>query len=204
MSEASPSTLSAACNDRSHRVTERRPHPRQAAREAATKSSRGVPALLAGLRSAKGLALGLTAVGAVAGLLMILTELTPVAKVDVPQGSCEVINDVDPDLADRCVLSGFERHGGAFIVLGALAVAMAYGAGAGGSRPAAVALIAIGLIVMAFTLLADLPETSRTGAIGPRFEGATGQAGIGFWLELAAGLLATGAGALAFSRQERA
>ena len=81
---------------------------------------------------------------------------------------------------------------------------MAYGAGPGDSRPAAVALAAIGLIVLALALLRDLPETSRTGAIGPRFEGATGEKGPGLWLELAGGALALGAGALALLRRDPA
>jgi hypothetical protein len=163
-----------------------------------------VAALIGGLRSTRGTALALLAAGALAGALMIATEFAPVAKVDVADGNCEVINDANPELADRCSLSGFERHGGALIVLGALAIAMAYGAGAGGSRPAAVALAAIGLIVLALALIRDLPETGRTGAIGPRLEGATGQKGAGLWLELAGGALALGAGAVALRRLPRA
>jgi hypothetical protein len=150
------------------------------------------------LRSAAGAALAVVVAGVAAGLLMVATEFAPVAKVEVAGGSCEMIDE--PQLADRCSLSGFERHGGAFVALGALTVVMAYGAGAGGSRPAGVALLVIAAIVLAITLLGDLPQTSRTGAIGPRFEGAEGSPGIGFWLELAGGLLAAGAGAGALLR----
>jgi hypothetical protein len=117
-----------------------------------------VAAFIGGLRSTRGTALALLAAGALAGALVIATEFAPVATVDVADGNCEVINDANPELADRCSLSGFERHGGALIVLGALAIAMAYGAGAGRSRPAAVALAAIGLIVLALALLRDLPR----------------------------------------------
>ena len=78
-------------------------------------------ALIGGLRSTRGTALALLAAGAIAGALMIATEFAPVAKVDVAGGNCEVINDSNPDLADRCSLSGFERHGGALVVLGLLA-----------------------------------------------------------------------------------
>ena len=46
----------------------------------------------------------------VAGLLMIATEPLTVASVDVANGSCAVINDSNPQLADRCKLSGFERQ----------------------------------------------------------------------------------------------
>jgi hypothetical protein len=156
-----------------------------------------VAGLISGLRSATGAALAVVALGSVAGVAMAATEFAPVAKVEVAGGSCAVINDADPSLADRCSLSGFERHGGALLALGALTVAMAYGAGVGRSRPAGAALVAIGVLVLAITLVSDLPQTSRTGAIGPRFEGAKGSPGAGFWLELAGGVLAVGAGCTA-------
>ena len=146
---------------------------------------------------------GIALAGAASALLMVLAELTPIATVDVAAGSCEVINDANPEVADRCELSGLERHGGALLLLGALALAMAWGAGIGRSRPAAVALAAIGAIVLLIALATDLPETTRTGAVGANFEGAAGRKGIGFWLELAGGLLAAGAGVAGGLRSNR-
>jgi hypothetical protein len=134
--------------------------------------------------------------GVVAALLLVATEFSTVASVDVAGGSCEVINDADPALADRCALSGFERNGGAFLLLAALTMLMAWGAGMGGSRPAALALVAVGVIVLGWALIVDLPVTDETGAIGISFEGATAQAGPGFTIELLAGALALGAGVL--------
>ena len=142
-----------------------------------------------------------TALGLAAGLLMIVAEFSTVATVDVASGSCEVINDSSPEIADRCSLSGFERHGGALILLGLVAVAMAFGAGVGASRPAAAALIAIGVLVLALGLFLDLPETDETGAIGRNFEGAEGSAGAGLYLELIGGALALAAGALHLTRR---
>jgi hypothetical protein len=140
--------------------------------------------------------------GAAAALLMVVAELTTIASVDVATGSCEVINDSAPELADRCKLSGLERHGGALILLAILTVVMAWGAGLGGSRPAAAALVLIGAVVLGVGLLLDLPETDETGAIGRNFEGATASAGAGLYLELAAGALAIAAGALRLTRRE--
>lgn len=142
-------------------------------------------------------AAAVTLAGLAAAVLMVVTEFTAVATVDVASGSCEVINDADPELADRCELSGFERNGGAFLVLAALTLPLAWGAGLGGSRPAAVALLTVGALVLAWSLLADLPVTSETGALGRNFDGAQAQAGPGFTAELAAGGLALAAGALA-------
>jgi hypothetical protein len=135
--------------------------------------------------------------GTIAALLLVITEFSTVASVDVAGGSCELINDTDPKLADRCTLSGLDRNGGAFLVLAALVPALAWGAGPGASRPAAVALAAVGMLVLAWALLVDLPVTRETGAIGLAFEGATAAAGAGLTLELAAGGLALGAGLVA-------
>ncbi len=150
-------------------------------------ASRGGPA--------RAQALAVTPTGVLAAVLMGLADVFPIVSVDVASGSCEVINDSSPELADGCVQSGLERHGPALLLLGLVTAAMAWGAGVGGSRPAAAALLAIGLVVLAIALLIDLPVTDDTGAIGPRFEGARGQAEIGFTLELAAGVLAALAGA---------
>jgi len=126
----------------------------------------------------------------------VATEFSTVASVDVASGSCQVIQDTNPELADRCELSGFERNGGSFLLLAVLAAVMGWGAGIGGSRPAALALVVIGVAVLAWALLVDLPETNETGALGLNFEGATAAAGPGLTIELVAGALALAAGAV--------
>ena len=78
---------------------------------------------------------------------------------------------------------------------------MAWGAGRGGSRPAAIALLVVGVVVLALSLLRDLPETERTGAVGITYEGASAKPGAGFGLEVAAGALLAGAGGLALRRR---
>jgi hypothetical protein len=133
-------------------------------------------------------------VGATAAVLLVVTEFSTVASVDVAGGSCELINDTDPELADRCTLTGFDRNGGAFLLLAALVLVLAWAAGQRGSRAAAVALAVVGGLVLGWTLLVDLPVTNETGAIGLNFEGATAAAGPGLTLELIAGALALGAG----------
>jgi hypothetical protein len=151
--------------------------------------------VLAGpFRGATPLAIGIVVVGLVAAVLLVATEFSTVASVDVASGSCEVIQDTDPGLADRCSLSGFERNGGSFLLVAGLMAVMGWGAGVGRSRAAAVALVALGVGVLAWSLLVDLPVTDETGALGSSFEGARGQAGIGLTLEIVAGLLAIAAG----------
>jgi hypothetical protein len=176
-------------------VTERNRGHREPARETIRDGSRQTTTFTGAFRVASPLGIGITAAGLLAAALLVVTEFSTVASVDVASGSCEVINDANPELADRCELSGFERNGGAFLLLAALAAVMAWGAGIGGSAPAAVALAAIGAIVLGWALLVDLPVTDDTGVLGRNFEGATAAAGTGLTLEIAAGVLALAAGA---------
>ena len=114
-------------------------------RKATADGSRGsetrFAALGAALRRSGRLARTILALAVVGGVLMIVSEFLTVASVDVASGSCQVIQDSNPELADRCTLSGFERHGTALILLGMLAIAMGFGAALGRSRPAAWALV---------------------------------------------------------------
>jgi hypothetical protein len=168
------------------------------AREATLDGSRERASRPAGFRAAKPLPLAITVAGAVAAVLLVLTEFSTVASVDVASGSCEVINDTDPALADRCELSGLERNGGAFVLVAALTLLLSWGAGIGGSRPAALALVFVAMFVLGWALLVDLPVTDETGAIGLNFEGATARAGPGLTIEILAGALALGAGIAGF------
>jgi hypothetical protein len=137
-----------------------------------------------------------TSAGVLAAVLLIVTEFSIIASVDVASGSCQVIQDTNPELADRCELSGLERNGGSFILLAGLTAFMAWGAGVGGSRPAAIALAVVGVAVLAWSLLVDLPVTNETGALGRNFEGATAAAEAGLTIEIVAGALALLAGAV--------
>lgn len=141
-----------------------------------------------------------------AALLLLLAEISTIASIDVTGSSCEVLNDSSPELADRCELSGWERHGGALILLAVLAAGAGAVAWSAGSRAATrdglhtaagAVLLAVAAAVLAITLIGDLPETNETGAIGFDFDGATASAGLGFYLELTGGVLCLLAGILA-------
>jgi hypothetical protein len=141
--------------------------------------------------------------GVVAAVLLVATEFMAIATVDVASGSCEVIQDTDPELADRCELSGLERNGGAFLLIAVLILVMAWGAGFGGSRPAALALVLAGVLVLGWALLVDLPVTDETGALGRNFEGAEAAAGPGLTVEIVGGALALAAGLVALLAPQR-
>jgi hypothetical protein len=136
------------------------------------------------------------------GLLMLLAEVTTVISVDLRNTSCEVIYDSNPALADDCSQTGFERSSVALLLLGLLTFAMGTGAALGRSRPAAVALIVIGIVVIGITLLGDLPASDDTGLIGRDYDQAEASAGIGLWFELVGGILAVVAGLLRVIRPD--
>jgi hypothetical protein len=189
-------------------VTDRAPaRPEETAPEARSDGSRGSGLRPAEFRTAIGRTppriLAVTAIALAAAVLMVLAEFSTIASIELTglDESCET-QLVDPEQRDRCSLSGFDRHGGALILLGLIAGAMAVGAGIGRSRPAAAALIAVGLVVLGLTLLRDMPELDETGAIGASFEGAKASAGSGFYLELIAGLLALAAGSLRLTQRD--
>jgi hypothetical protein len=172
------------------------------AREATRDGSRQIARLIQAFRAATPLAIGVTVAGIAAAVLLVLSEFSSIASVDVASGSCEVINDSNPELAERCDLTGFERQPLVRTLLGAGIAVMAVGAGIGGSRPAAVAMIVFGVLVLGLGLLIDRPITDDTGAIGRNFEGATSQAGIGLTFEIVAGALALVGGALRLLARE--
>ena len=148
------------------------------------------------------LAIGIVAVGLIAAVLLVVSEFSTIASVQVGGTSCEVIQDTDPDLAERCELSGFERQPLVRTLLGAGILAMALGAGLGRARPAAVALVALGGLVLVLALAIDLPVTKETGVLGSAFADARGKAGSGLRLEIVAGVLAVGAGAVRLLARE--
>lgn len=137
-----------------------------------------------------------------AGVLMLLTEVTTVISVDLKNTSCEVIYDSNPSLADNCSQTGFERSSVALLLLGLVTFAMGWGAAFGGSRPAALALIAIGVVVIGIALLGDLPASDDTGLIGRDYDQATASAGMGLWFELIGGILAVVAGLIRVIRPD--
>jgi hypothetical protein len=144
------------------------------------------------------------ALALLAALLLVLAELTTIASVSLEGESCEVIYDTRGDLADRCSLSGWERHGGALILLALLAAGAALRVRAGWTAAAGAVLAAVGVVTLGLTLIGDLPVTDDTGAIGSTdLAAATASAGLGFYLELLAGLLCFAAGALALVSARR-
>jgi hypothetical protein len=141
------------------------------------------------------------ALGVLAAILMVVSEFATLRSVKVLTASCSDL--ADPSLRGSCVTHGGEEHAYALVLLGVVAALMAWGAAVGGSRPAGVALLAIGAAVVAIALITDVPDIHKTGVLGDRFENAHAEAGPGLYLEIAGGALALAAGAIASAARRR-
>jgi hypothetical protein len=139
--------------------------------------------------------------GLTAAVLMVVSEFTTLRSVKVLTASCDDL--ADPSLRGACVTRGGEEHSYALVLLGIVAAVMTWGAAIGRSRPAGIALIAIGAAVVAIALITDVPDIHKTGVLGERFDSAHAQAGPGLYLEIAGGALALGAGVMAAVARRR-
>ena len=150
-------------------------------------------------RSAGALTIAVLLLGVAGGILLIVAELSTIVTVDVlTTGTCEEI--ADPDVRDACDIDGIEQHGGAFLLLGGAAILMAIGASRGASRPAALALIAIAVVVLAFAFLRDIPQAGKEGLVGIRYEDAAAGPDTGLYLEIVGAGLCALAGLLRLAR----
>lgn len=93
------------------------------------------------------------------------------------------------------------HHGFAQLVVALLAAVMALGAWRG-SRPAAAAVVLLGVVSVLIVLAVDLPDLDATGAYGRNYEGARAEVSWGFRLQVigAVALLLAGAARLVTRR----
>ena len=82
------------------------------------------------------------------------------------------------------------HHGYALLVVGLALIPMAWGAVRGGSRPAAIAALALSLIALFVALAIDLPDLNETGLIGRTYDQAEARPQIGFFVETLGAVLA--------------
>lgn len=99
--------------------------------------------------------------------------------------------------------SGGAHHGYALALIGVVSLPMAVGAVLGRSRPAAVALTALGALALAITLIVDLPSLDDEGLIGRTYDLAEASPGPGFWIQLVAEAVLIGIGASLVLRRQR-
>ena len=134
-------------------------------------------------------AVALAVVGVAGPLLLVASDFFALYEVrtvtaPVPEGT----------------VTGGRNHLYAMVVLGLAAALMAYGAIRGGSRPAMIALAALGVVAAAIALVNDLPDATGESTLNRSFAyaSATAYPKIGFYLETlgAALTIIAGVGAL--------
>src|SRR5256885_529384 len=123
-------------------------------------ASRGISAALGRLGASR---LAILALGGGGGLLLMISEFLTLYHVDVVTASCSDL--ASPNLRDACSTSGGGHHGYALAIIGAIALVMAWGAALGASRPAGVALLALGVVSLVILLSVDLPDIHETGIV---------------------------------------
>jgi hypothetical protein len=99
-------------------------------------------------------------------------------------------------------VTGGSHHHYALALIGLAMLPMAYGAGVRGARPAAIALLVLGLVAAYVVVGVDRPSLDDTGLIGRTYELAQARPGAGFYVEsLGVALALVGAvGALVLGR----
>lgn len=124
---------------------------------------------------------GLAALGAA---LLVGAEFSPVYRVVV--GTLEI---------ERRSVQGADNHSYALLIVAALALPMALGA-LRGSRPAALALVALGATAVFVAVAIDLPDSRAAGRLpeSVSFEDARARPARGLYGELLGGTLLAVAG----------
>ncbi len=120
----------------------------------------------------------------VGAALLGASEFRPLYKVVV--GTLEIT---------RRQIDGADNHSYALLVIAALALVMALGA-LRRSRPAALALVALGAAALLITITIDLPDARATGRLpeSVSFEDAKAKPADGLYLAAAGGALVTVSG----------
>ena len=138
--------------------------------------------------------------GLSAAVLMVLTEFSTIQEVRIGESTCGAAEE---RLRDFCSTGGGDQHNWALLVLGVFAALLSFGAAVGRSRPAALALGLVGLIVLFVALGLDRPTLDDTRGLEVYYgeEGTKPSTGGGYTLELIAGALAVIAAGLALLRE---
>lgn len=125
------------------------------------------------------------ALALVAVVLLVVAEFSTVFEVTV--GSLGVVKRSS---------TGGEHHGYALLVIGVAAVGMVLWSLGAGGRPAALALVALGVAALVVAFVVDLPDTRASGQLPESlaYENARARAGVGLALEIAGGVLLLVAG----------
>ena len=181
---------------------------RRAAREPTSEVSRGkrvsngarLSHFIGRLAGAGPLAWAVLALGLLAAALMVATEFSTIQSVRIGESTCGAAEE---EVRNVCTTSGGEQHNYSLLVLGVLAALLAFGAAVGRSKPAALGLGLVGLVVLFVALVLDHPTLDDKRGLETLYgeQGTDPQTGGGYTLELIAGARALLACGLALVRE---
>jgi hypothetical protein len=129
--------------------------------------------------------------GLLGALLLVVAEFTTLYKVNAANTSVPI----------QTVSTG-SHDAYALIPIALVAAALAYGAAVRGSRPALLALGALGIVTLLIALIGDLPDARATGVVGSpttHFTNASASPSAGLYLETVGAvvlIIASGCGLL--------
>jgi hypothetical protein len=161
-----------------------------ATRQPGREDSRGAPPSQEEFQLSSALRTALAVAAFVGPALLIVADLSTLIEIRVLTVSQKTI-------------SGGSHHAYALLVIGLFCLPMAWGAIRGGSRPATIALAALGGVALIIVLAIDLPDIHKTGVIGKRFTDASASPKTGFYLETLGALLLLLAGSARLVLQRR-
>jgi hypothetical protein len=136
-------------------------------------------------------------VALVAAVLLVVADFSEISRRTIGIGACG--ERVDPGV---CRTTGHDSHAFVLVILAPVALVMAWGAVVGRSRAAAVAVAALGVVVLFIALAIDLPKLDDKRGLDVLYDARSVEAHTGpaFKLELTGGVLLLLAGGLAFVR----
>jgi hypothetical protein len=129
-------------------------------------------------------------------VLLFVTELSTLSYRTIGIGACE--SRVNPGV---CSTTGADAHGHALWLIALLVLLFGFGAAVGRSRPAGLAVLVCGLVVLGIALIGDAPDLADTRGLDAQYTQVHAHTGNAFWLELGGGALAVVAGALGMRRR---
>jgi peptidoglycan/LPS O-acetylase OafA/YrhL len=152
------------------------------------------------LAAAGPLAWAVLALGLLAAALMVATEFSTIQSVRIGESTCGAAEE---RLRDVCSTGGGEQHNWSLLVLGLLAVLLSFGAAVGRSKPAALALGLVGVVVLFVALVLDRPTLDDKRGLEVYFgeSGTQPKTGGGYTLEIVSGVFALLACGLALLRE---
>jgi hypothetical protein len=134
-------------------------------------------------------------VAVLAAVLLVVADFSTLSFRTIGIGACS--DRVDPGV---CRTVGHDSHSFVLVVVGLVALLMAWGAVVGRSRAASVAVAALGVVVLFIALAVDLPKLDDKRGLEVRYNDVTAHTGTAFKLELTGGVLLLLVGGLALVR----